>query len=130
MRGLVFLGERTVRVREFADPFRGRGRGGGDQSVRDVRQRPAAVPRRRGSQPATCVTGHEPCGVVAEIGAGVTDQQARVGQRVMVHHYRGCGVCKHCRVGYTQMCARGAQVMGFSANGGNAPYLLAPASRW
>jgi threonine dehydrogenase-like Zn-dependent dehydrogenase len=46
----------------------------------------------------------------------------------MVHHYRGCGVCKHCRVGYTQMCARGAQVMGFSAHGGNAPYLVAPAS--
>jgi threonine dehydrogenase-like Zn-dependent dehydrogenase len=58
----------------------------------------------------------------------VTDQQAPIGQRVMVHHYRGCGVCKHCRVGYTQMCIHGAEVMGFSAHGGNAPYLLAPAS--
>src|SRR5207244_6759574 len=32
-----------------------------------------------------------------------------------------------CRVGYTQMCVNGARVMGFSADGGNAPYLLAPA---
>jgi threonine dehydrogenase-like Zn-dependent dehydrogenase len=54
--------------------------------------------------------------------------QAPIGQRVIVHHYWGCGVCKHCRVGYAQMCVRGAPVMGFSANGGNAPYLLAPAS--
>ena len=45
----------------------------------------------------------------------------------MVHHYWGCGMCKHCRVGYTQMCVNGARVMGFSADGGNAPYLLAPA---
>ena len=129
MRGLVFLGERKVELREFADPAPGAGdvvvaiRASG-MCGSDLRPyRAAADPNR----PA-CVTGHEPCGVVAEIGAGVTDQQARVGQRVMVHHYRGCGVCKHCRVGYTQMCARGAQVMGFSANGGNAPYLLAPAS--
>ena len=61
-------------------------------------------------------------------GPGVTDAQAPLGQRVMVHHYWGCGMCKHCRVGYTQMCVRGSKVMGFSANGGNAPYLLAPAT--
>src|SRR5579864_5200846 len=37
-------------------------------------------------------------------------------------------MCKHCRVGYTQMCIHGSRVMGFSANGGNAPFLLAPAT--
>ena len=31
----------------------------------------------------------------------------RIGQRVMIHHYRGCGTCWLCRMGYTQMCARG-----------------------
>jgi threonine dehydrogenase-like Zn-dependent dehydrogenase len=129
MRGLVFLGERKVELRDFADPVPAAGdvvvaiRASG-MCGSDLRPyRATADPNRQ-----ACVTGHEPCGVVAEIGAGVTEQQARVGQRVMVHHYRGCGVCKHCRVGYTQMCVRGAQVMGFSANGGNAPYLVAPAS--
>jgi threonine dehydrogenase-like Zn-dependent dehydrogenase len=46
----------------------------------------------------------------------------------MVHHYWGCGMCKHCRIGYSQMCVHGSRVMGFSANGGHAPYLLAPAT--
>ena len=41
------------------------------------------------------IAGHEPCGVVAAIGPGVPENQAKVGQRVMVHHYRGCGVCEH-----------------------------------
>jgi len=129
MRGLVFLGDRNVTLQEFENPVAGPG----DVVVAikasgmcgsDLRPyRATADPKRR-----VVVSGHEPCGVVAEIGAGVTEHQARVGERVMVHHYRGCGVCKHCRVGYTQMCVRGAEVMGFSANGGNAPYLLAPAS--
>ena len=126
MQGLVFTGNRQVTLEEFADPvpgpsdvvvaIRASGICGSDlHSYRD------GSPRR-------VVCGHEPCGVVAERGSAVTDQQAPIGQRVMVHHYRGCGTCKHCRVGYTQMCIHGAEVMGFSANGGNAPYLLAPAT--
>ena len=125
MQGLVFLGEGKVELREFADPrpgpgevvvaIRASGMCGSDLRPYELGQ-------------SSFVTGHEPCGVVAERGAGVTEQQAPLGQRVMVHHYWGCGMCKHCRVGYTQMCVHGARVMGFSANGGNAPYLLAPAS--
>jgi (R,R)-butanediol dehydrogenase/meso-butanediol dehydrogenase/diacetyl reductase len=125
MRGLVFLGERRVELREFADPRPGPGevvvaiRASG-MCGSDLR------PYEQGQ--SSYVTGHEPCGVVAERGPAVTEQQAPLGQRVMVHHYWGCGMCKHCRIGYTQMCVHGAKVMGFSANGGNAPYLLAPAS--
>jgi threonine dehydrogenase-like Zn-dependent dehydrogenase len=125
MRGLVFLGDRQVELREFPDPKPGPGevvvaiRASG-MCGSDLR------PYQQGQ--ANFVTGHEPCGVVAERGAGVTDLQAPLGQRVMVHHYWGCGMCKHCRVGYTQMCIHGSRVMGFSANGGNAPYLLAPAT--
>jgi threonine dehydrogenase-like Zn-dependent dehydrogenase len=124
MRGLVFLGERKVELREFADPRPGPGevvvaiRASG-MCGSDLR------PYEQGQ--SSYVTGHEPCGVVAERGPAVTEQQAPLGQRVMVHHYWGCGTCKHCRIGYTQMCVYGAKVMGFSANGGNAPYLLVPA---
>jgi threonine dehydrogenase-like Zn-dependent dehydrogenase len=125
MRGLVFLGDKSVELREFPDPTPGPGevviamRASG-MCGSDIR------PYQSGQ--STFVTGHEPCGIVAERGPGVTDVQAPLGQRVMVHHYWGCGLCKHCRIGYTQMCVKGARVMGFSANGGNAPYLLAPAS--
>jgi threonine dehydrogenase-like Zn-dependent dehydrogenase len=45
----------------------------------------------------------------------------------MIHHYRGCGRCWLCQMGYTQMCKR-AEVMGTDIHGGNAAYLLAPAS--
>lgn len=71
------------------------------------------------------ICGHEPCGVVVEQGAGVSDQQAPIGMRAMIHHYRGCGRCWLCQMGYTQMCAQ-AEVMGTDIHGGNAPYLLAP----
>ena len=125
MRGLVFLGERKVELREFADPRPGPG-----EVVVTIRASGMCGSDLRPYEmgQSSYVTGHEPCGVVAERGPGVTEQQAPLGQRVMVHHYWGCGMCKHCRIGYTQMCVHGAKVMGFSANGGNAPYLLAPAS--
>ena len=125
MRGLVFPGDQQVELREFADPRPGPG-----EVVVAIRASGMCGSDLRSYQhgQAAHVTGHEPCGVVAERGAGVVESQAPTGQRVMVHHYWGCGMCKHCRVGYTQMCVKGARVMGFSADGGNAPYLLAPAS--
>ena len=125
IQGLVFLGDRRVELREFADPKPGAG-----EVVVAIRASGMCGSDLRPYQSGqfTFVTGHEPCGVVAERGAGVTDAQAPVGLRVMVHHYWGCGTCKHCRVGYSQMCVLGARVMGSSANGANAPYLLAPAS--
>jgi threonine dehydrogenase-like Zn-dependent dehydrogenase len=123
MQGLVFLGDQKVEIREFADPVPGPG-----EVVVAMRAsgmcgsdlRPYHVGQSK------FATGHEPCGVVAERGPGVREDQAPLGQRVMVHHYWGCGTCRHCRMGYTQMCMRGARVMGSSANGGNAEYVLSP----
>jgi threonine dehydrogenase-like Zn-dependent dehydrogenase len=46
----------------------------------------------------------------------------------MVHHYRGCAVCRHCRTGWTQMCVEGATVYGITGHGGHAPYMQVPAS--
>jgi D-arabinose 1-dehydrogenase-like Zn-dependent alcohol dehydrogenase len=77
-----------------------------------VRQRPAPVPpaegrRAIGGLPAPTepvIAGHEPCGIVAAIGPGVSEAQAKIGQRVMVHHYKGCTVCNHCRSGWSQLC--------------------------
>ena len=73
------------------------------------------------------IAGHEPCGVVAEVGPGVSEAEARVGQRVMDHHYCGCGVCPHCRVGWSQLCGNGFVVYGVTANGAHADYMKVPA---
>jgi threonine dehydrogenase-like Zn-dependent dehydrogenase len=73
------------------------------------------------------IAGHEPCGVVAARGPGVSEREAPIGQRVMDHHYSGCGVCKHCRVGWSQLCKAGITVYGVTANGGHAEYLKVPA---
>jgi len=45
----------------------------------------------------------------------------------MDHHYAGCGVCGHCRVGWSQLCREGITVYGVTANGGHAEYLKVPA---
>jgi L-iditol 2-dehydrogenase len=53
--------------------------------------------------PSDRIPGHEPVGVVAELGSGVTN--LRVGQRVLVYHRVGCGVCQQCRTGNTNICS-------------------------
>jgi threonine dehydrogenase-like Zn-dependent dehydrogenase len=73
------------------------------------------------------IAGHEPCGVVAARGPGVSEREAPIGQRVMNHHYSGCGVCGHCRVGWSQLCREGITVYGVTAHGGHAEYLKVPA---
>jgi threonine dehydrogenase-like Zn-dependent dehydrogenase len=73
------------------------------------------------------IAGHEPCGVVVARGPGVSEREAPIGQRVMDHHYAGCGVCPHCRVGWSQLCRAGITVYGVTAHGGHADYLRVPA---
>ena len=60
-------------------------------------------------------------------GAGVSEREAPLGQRVMDHHYAGCGTCPHCRVGWSQLCRAGITVYGVTAHGGHADYLTVPA---
>jgi propanol-preferring alcohol dehydrogenase len=48
------------------------------------------------------VSGHEPCGVIHEIGAGVEGWQ--VGERVVPYFRRTCGECAYCRVGRRNVC--------------------------
>jgi D-arabinose 1-dehydrogenase-like Zn-dependent alcohol dehydrogenase len=74
------------------------------------------------------IAGHEPCGVVAAVGPGVNERQAKVGDRVMCHHYKGCGVCHHCRVGWSQLCVEGIVVYGVTGHGAHAPWMKVPAS--
>lgn len=51
---------------------------------------------------APTVLGHEPAGVVAAVGAGVS--QVREGDRVFVHHHAPCGACRECRLHLWSSC--------------------------
>jgi threonine dehydrogenase-like Zn-dependent dehydrogenase len=135
MRGVVFLGNRQLELRQFPDPTPGPGEVvlemkasgmcGSDLHTYRAADGSASMGLGRSKEPV--IAGHEPCGVVAAVGPGVSESQARVGQRVMNHHYQGCGVCKHCRSGWTQMCLQGSIVYGATGHGGHAHYMKAPA---
>jgi len=70
------------------------------------------------------IAGHEPCGQVARVGPGC--KRLREGDRVVVYHISGCGVCEDCRHGYMISC-RGKEraAYGWQRDGGHAAYLLA-----
>lgn len=130
MRGVVFLGDRELEMRELPDPTAGPGdvviamksSGLCGSDLSNFRR-----PREElGDLRQAKVRGHEPCGVIAEVGAGVTE--ISVGDRVMMHHYTGCGTCGMCRIGYIQMCEAGSVVYGSREHGGHEDFLLAPAS--
>jgi threonine dehydrogenase-like Zn-dependent dehydrogenase len=137
MKGVVFLGSRKLELREFPDPtprpgevvvaMKASGMCGSDlHAYRAVESAARALGLGGGGGPV--IAGHEPCGVVAERGPGVLESDAPLGQRVMIHHYRGCGQCKHCRLGWSQLCPRGIVVYGVTGHGGHAPFMTVPAS--
>jgi threonine dehydrogenase-like Zn-dependent dehydrogenase len=133
MRGIVFLGNRKLELQNFSDPEPGPGEvvlemkasgmcGSDLHPYRAVGNAAAALGLGAGGP---VIAGHEPCGVVAAVGAGV--DPSLVGQRVMNHHYKGCGRCRHCRLGWSQLCRKGITVYGMTGHGGHAPFMVAPA---
>ena len=133
MRGIVFLGNRKLELQNFPDPTPGPGEvvlemkasgmcGSDLHPYRAVGNAAAALGLGAGGP---VIAGHEPCGVVAAVGAGV--DASLVGQRVMNHHYKGCGRCRHCRLGWSQLCRKGITVYGMTGHGGHAPFMVAPA---
>jgi threonine dehydrogenase-like Zn-dependent dehydrogenase len=135
MRGVVFLGNRQLELRDFPDPTPGPGEvvfaikasGMCGSDLHTYRAKGGAGDMGLGRAKEPVIAGHEPCGVIAAVGPGVSESQARVGQRAMNHHYQGCGLCKHCRSGWTQMCLQGSIVYGATGHGGHAQYMKAPA---
>lgn len=87
------------------------------------------------------VLGHEPMGIVQEVGSAVTD--LRVGDRVVVPFQIACGTCFMCDHGLQTQCettqirdeGTGAALFGFSklygaVAGGQAEYLRIPQAQY
>ncbi|MEU4429460.1 zinc-binding dehydrogenase [Nocardia rhamnosiphila] len=70
------------------------------------------------------VSGHEPSGRVVAAGPGCARFGA--GDRVIVYHIAGCGLCDNCRRGFYISCTSPSrESYGWQRDGGNARYVLA-----
>jgi alcohol dehydrogenase len=87
----------------------------------------------RGEYPVApgLVIGHEPVGVIEELGAGLKGYA--VGDRVLVGAITPCGQCHSCLAGYLSQCGHGAGHealggwrLGNTLNGSQAEYVLVP----
>ena len=71
------------------------------------------------------VAGHEPCGQIIECGPGM--KEFKKGDRVVVYHISGCGVCYDCRRGYMISCTNDdhRKAYGWQRDGGMCEYIIA-----
>lgn len=129
VKAVLFPREGKLEIRDYPDPVPGP-----DEVA--IRMKASGMcgsdlhhlhePRR--SEDKIVIEGHEPCGIVEAVGAAVRPSQAKVGDRVMVHHYDGCRNCEYCRSGWTQLCEDGLIVYGgHSGNGAYAEFMKVPA---
>ncbi len=124
MKGIVFLGNRKAKIREFPNPIPD----DGEAVVKIMASGLCGTDlhRYRSDKSSDMITGHEPCGVVVQLGAGAPDA-LKIGDRVIVHHYSGCGICEICVLGYEQVCTYGKITYGgLEGHGSNAEYILVP----
>jgi len=131
MRGVVFLGDRKVAIKEFPDPEPGKN----EVVVRmkaaticgsDMHVYRSSKEELERSRPKDLIAGHEPSGVVEKVGECV--ENVSEGDRVSVFHIFGCGYCEMCRKGYPMYCMTpgGYHALSGDVNGSMADFLLVP----
>lgn len=129
MKGAILPGKSTVELKDFEIPKPGHGQvlvqtKASTICGSDIRciYREHTGKGAEGYIPGT-IAGHEPCGVIVEEGEGL--KRFKKGDRVIVYHISGCGVCYDCRRGYYISCtSKFRQAYGWQRNGGMAPYIL------
>lgn len=113
MRAAVFVAAGRIELRDVPRPTAGPG----EAVIRvtltticgtDVHILKGEYPVRSG-----LVVGHEPVGVITELGAGVTGYS--IGDRVLVGAITPCGQCSACLSGHLSQCGHGG---GYEALGG------------
>lgn len=129
MFGAVLPGNSTVEMKEFSVPAPGHGQvliqvKASTICGSDIR---AIYHEHLGKGPEGyqgVIAGHEPCGQIVSEGPGL--KRFKTGDRVIIYHISGCGVCNDCRRGYMISCTSPHRAAyGWQRDGGMAPYLLA-----
>lgn len=129
MTGVILPGNSTVEFREYPIPEPGYGQvllqmKASSICGSDIR----AIYREHLGKGAEAyqgvIAGHEPCGQIVKVGPGC--KQFKVGDRVVIYHISGCGVCDECKQGYMISCRSPLRAAyGWQRDGGHAAFLLA-----
>ena len=130
MAGVRLPGDSTVEpVTRRRPGARSRAGAAADEGVVDLRQRhPGDLPRaprpRRRRPTRAWSPATSPAARWSRSGPGC--RRLTEGDRVVVYHISGCGVCEECRRGYLIGCTDPSRAAyGWQRDGGHAEYLLA-----
>ena len=129
MQGVVLPGNRRVEFRDFPIPEPGHAQVLVEMKASSIcgSDLRAIYREHLGEGPEayqSVIAGHEPCGQIIKVGPGC--KRFRVGDRVIIYHISGCGVCWDCRTGYMISCTSPLRsAYGWQRDGGHASYLLA-----
>jgi threonine dehydrogenase-like Zn-dependent dehydrogenase len=131
MRAVVFHGVNDIRVEEVPRPRPGPGEAVIRVTLTTICGTDLHIVRGEYPVRPGLVIGHEPVGVIHELGAGVTGYAA--GDRVLVGAITPCGQCRACLSGNLSQCGHGGGYeaiggwrFGNTIDGAQAEYLLVP----
>jgi alcohol dehydrogenase len=131
MRATVFRGPGDLRVEEVPRPTAGPGEAIVRITLTTICGTDLHILRGEYWVRPGLVLGHEPVGVIAELGAGLTGYT--VGQRVLVGAITPCGQCRACLSGHAAQCGHGdgwqsigGWRFGNTIDGAQAEYLRVP----
>jgi len=130
MNAVVFRGQGRVAVDEVARPSAGPGEAVVRITTTTICGTDVHIVRGEYPVKPGLVLGHEPVGVIDELGPGLNDLY-QVGQRVIVGAITPCGQCFYCLNGSHSQCGGplGGWRFGNTINGAWAEYLLVPDAR-
>ena len=131
MRANVFQGVNQFRVEEVERPHAGIGEAVIRVTLTTICGTDLHIVRGEYPVNPGLVIGHEPVGVIEELGPGVTGYEK--GDRVLVGAITPCGQCRACLSGHLSQCGHGGGYeaiggwrFGNTINGAQAEYLLVP----
>jgi threonine dehydrogenase-like Zn-dependent dehydrogenase len=131
MKALVFHEVNDIRVDEVPRPHAGVGEAVIRITLTTICGTDLHIVRGEYPVKPGLIIGHEPVGVIEELGPGVTG--FKVGDRVLVGAITPCGQCRACLSGQLSQCgygegyeAIGGWRFGNTINGAQAEYLLVP----
>src|SRR5262250_3026278 len=131
MRANVFRGKNKIEIAEIDKPRAGSGEAVIRVTLTTICGTDLHIVRGEYPVAPGLIIGHEPVGVIEELGEGVSGYN--LGDRVLVGAITPCGQCRACLSGHSSQCGHGESYealggwrFGNTINGAQAEYLKVP----